>query len=292
MPITGLNKMKRELINNDICGKKKIPNNKYNGKTFVIKYGGAAMTEKKLRDLFAEDIIYLKKKGIRAVIVHGGGNDISSMSKKLNVPVKFVNGLRYTSKDTMEIAKMVLIGKTNKEIISTINKAGGNAVGFSGIDANVFIARKLRKAGEDLGYVGEILKVNTSFIELLLSNGYTPVIAPIGTDDKGRIYNINADDAAATTAVFLKADKLIYVTDVSGVLAEGKTIKRIDMKTAFDLIEKNVINKGMVPKILSAFKSINSGVKKVHIINGTKHHSLLKDIFTDKSRGTEIVVVK
>jgi acetylglutamate kinase len=262
------------------------------GKLFVVKLGGSAMTDNGLNKSFALDISALRSSGIKIAIVHGGGKEITDLSNKLKVPVKFVNGLRVTDKSTMEIALMILAGKINKEIVSGLNKFKVNAVGISGIDGNLFKVEKLISGKHDLGYVGKILEINSDFINLLLPNDYIPVIAPIGFNDEGEMFNINADDAASALACALKAEKLIYLSDVGGVMHNGKIVKTIDYDIARQMIERNYITNGMIPKVMSAFKSINSGVKRVHIIDGRIENSVINGVFSNKKTGTEIIGTK
>ena len=264
---------------------------RYCNKIIVIKYGGAAMNDYSLSRSFCDDVLSLKTAGIKMVIVHGGGNEVSAMSSRLNLPVRFVNGLRYTDKATMEVVQMVLVGLTNKNIVSKLNQNGINAIGLCGIDGELFKVKKYSTNRDDLGYVGKINKVNTGFIHDLLSKNYTPVIAPIGTNTKNEPHNINADDAASRIASELKAEKLIYISDVEGIKVNGNILSKIDIRTAKDLIKKKIITNGMIPKIKSAFDSLNSGVKSVHLIDGTSPHSLL-DIFIGRGKGTEISGIK
>jgi acetylglutamate kinase len=261
---------------------------KHKSNIFVIKYGGSAMTVSGLKQSFAEDVCILKNSGIRLVIVHGGGKEITNLSNKLNVPVKFIDGLRCTDKPSMEIVQMVLAGKINKEIVSGLNKFNGNAVGISGIDGDLLKVKKLTTGEHDLGFVGEIQEINVNFINLLLSNNYIPVIAPIGFNDAHESFNINADDAASALACALKAEKLIYVSDVSGIMNNGRIIQSINFEKATKLIENDVIINGMIPKVKSAFKSLNSGVKTIHIVDGRTEHSVINGVFSHKKHGTEI----
>jgi acetylglutamate kinase len=260
---------------------------KYEGKIFVIKYGGAAMVDEGLEETFAQDVTLLKKVGVKVVIVHGGGKDITEISGKLGIPTRFVEGQRYTDEATMSVVQMVLAGKTNKDIVARINKHDGEAVGICGIDADVLRVKKF--SDHDLGLVGEITHVNTHYINLLLNNGIMPVIAPIGVNTEGQAHNINADVAAAHIAGALSAEKLVYLSDVEGVIAKGSLIHSMDRPEAHRLIEQGIIINGMIPKIHSAFNAIDKGVNKVHLIDGRVTHSLLLEIFTDAGVGTELV---
>jgi acetylglutamate kinase len=261
----------------------------YEEKTFVIKYGGAAMVDDELKEAFAQDVTILKKIGIRIVIVHGGGKDITDIAGKLGIPSRFVDGQRYTDPAMMDVVQMVLGGKTNKDIVARINQHDGGAVGICGIDDGLLRARKLEAGGSDLGLVGEIVHVNTAFLDLLFTHEIMPVIAPIGVDDNGQVYNINADIAAGCIAQALKAEKLVYLSDVEGVMAEGALVPSVDRAHAEVLVNKGVISSGMLPKIRSAFDALEAGVRKVHIIDGRVKHSLLLEIFTDEGVGTEVV---
>jgi len=261
----------------------------YEQKTFVIKYGGAAMVDDELKEAFAQDVTILKKIGIRIIIVHGGGKDITDIAGKLGIPSRFVDGQRYTDPAMMNVVQMVLGGKTNKDIVARINQHDGGAVGICGIDDGLLRARKLEEGGTDLGLVGEIVHVNTAFLDLLFTHEIMPVIAPIGVDDSGQVYNINADIAAGCIAEALKAEKLVYLSDVEGVMADGVLVPSVDRAHAEVLVKDGVISSGMLPKIRSAFAALQAGVRKVHIIDGRVKHSLLLEIFTDEGVGTEVV---
>ncbi len=261
---------------------------RYEGKIFVVKYGGAAMVDRDLEETFGQDIALLAKVGINIVIVHGGGNEVTDLAAKLGIATKFIDGQRYTDQPTMDVVQMVLAGKTNKNIVAGINCHHGNAVGICGIDADLLRVRK-HASGRDLGLVGEILSVNTAFLQLLLKNSMLPVIAPIGVDTAGQAYNINADIAASHIAAALNAEKLVYLSDVEGVLVDGQLIHSMDREEARRHIEKHVITDGMIPKIRSAFTALDAGVNKVHLIDGRVKHSLLLEIFTDAGVGTEVI---
>jgi ornithine carbamoyltransferase len=262
---------------------------RYEGKTFVIKHGGAAMTDASLKEAFAKDVTLLKKIGINVVIVHGGGNSITSLATKLGAETRFVGGQRYTDETTLDAVVMTLAGSVNKEVVGLINKAGGNAVGLSGIDNNLIIAKKHSPKGYDLGLVGEVESVNTTFLNSLISNGVIPVIAPIGVSESGEVYNINADLAAAGIAQSVGAEKLFFLSDTEGVLVDGELVPTLTNARAQQLIKTGVITGGMIPKVQSAFDALANGVKKVHLVNGETKHSLLLEIFTHEGVGTQII---
>jgi ornithine carbamoyltransferase len=262
---------------------------RYEGKTFVIKHGGAAMTDASLKEAFAKDVTLLKKIGINVVIVHGGGNSITSLATKLGAETRFVGGQRYTDETTLDAVVMTLAGSVNKEVVGLINKAGGNAVGLSGIDNNLIIAKKHSPKGYDLGLVGEVESVNTTFLNSLISNGVIPVIAPIGVSESGEVYNINADLAAAGIAQSVGAEKLFFLSDTEGVLVGGELVPTLTNARAQQLIKTGVITGGMIPKVQSAFDALANGVKKVHLVNGETKHSLLLEIFTHEGVGTQII---
>ena len=264
------------------------------GKTIVIKYGGHAMTDPVIKEKVISDIILMRYIGINPVIVHGGGPDISSQLAKNGIESQFVDGLRVTDKATMDVAQMVLVGKINQELVALIEKLGGKAVGFSGIDGHMIKAQKLcrQKSGKeiDLGYVGEVAEVKTELIDQTIALGYIPVIAPIGCDENGEVYNINADYAAGSIAAGIGADKLFMLTDIDGVLDKEK--KRISHLTFNDIKERiadGTIQGGMIPKVECCKSAIEKGVRRVHIVNGTTEHSILLELFTDKGIGTMVV---
>ena len=261
----------------------------YEGATFVVKYGGAAMTDEALCETFAQDVTLLTKIGIRIVIVHGGGREITDTADRLGLPTRFVGGHRYTDEQMMDVVQMVLSGKTNKDIVRRINAHGGGAVGISGIDADLLRVRRLRPDGVDLGFVGEVVSVNTDFLHLLADHGSMPVVAPVGVDENGIVHNVNADTAAAAVAAFLRAEKLVYLSDVPGVLADGSLVHSLTRASAAGMIASGAISNGMLPKIRSAFSALDAGVTKVHMIDGRVTHSILLEIFTREGLGTEIV---
>ena len=259
----------------------------FENKTFVIKYGGAVMEDEKLKSSIAQDVTLLRKIGIDVVIVHGGGKEITLLSSKLNIETKFVNGQRYTDEATRDVVQMVLAGSINKDIVRQINIHGGRAVGFSGIDAGFITVKKYDK--EDLGLVGEVIDVSTSFVKNLLRERYLPVIAPIGVDEKGTVYNVNADIAAGSIAGALGAAKLVYITDTEGVKSKDGLIPHLTEEDAEKFISDGTISGGMIPKVESALAALEAGVQKVHIIDGRIEHALLLEIFTKEGIGTEIV---
>ena len=272
------------------------------GKTFVIKYGGSAMTDPELKKAVMLDVILLKYVGLNPVIVHGGGPEISRTMERLGKEPVFVGGHRVTDAETMEIVQMVLVGKVNQEIVSLINKYGGKAVGLSGKDGNLIVARRRRGAvsqspaaeGEvDLGFVGDVESVNPEPIRLLSEKGYIPVIAPVGVGLEGESYNIDADAVAGHLAAALKADKLIMLTDVEGIFAdpEDRTtlISSLRTEQAHRMIQDGQIAGGMIPKVEACIRALEGGVARTHIIDGRKMHSLLLEIFTDQGIGTMVV---
>lgn len=261
----------------------------YEGKTFVIKYGGAVMTDERLKQTFAKDVTILRKIGVNIIIVHGGGKEITETAKALGIDTTFVDGQRYTDEKTIEVVLMVLAGLINKEIVNLINTNGGNAVGLCGVDNMLLRARKLVSNGTDLGLVGEITSVNTSFLGLLLQNSMMPVIAPLGMGENGQLFNINVDLAAGAVAAALKAEKLVYLSDTEGILVKQKLISTLTKTEANKFINEGAIFGGIIPKVTSAFNTLDAGVNKVHIIDGRIKHSLLLEIFTDEGVGTQMV---
>ena len=259
----------------------------YEGKTFVIKYGGAAMRDEHLKESFAKDVTILRKIGINIVIVHGGGKDITDLASALNISTRFVDGQRYTDEQMIDVVLMVLAGKLNKEVVNLINCNGGNAIGLCGVDNGLLKAK--RNTEKDLGLVGEVSFVNTGFLNLLLSNGMMPVIAPLAVGEDNKILNINADLAAGAIATALKAEKLVFLSDIEGVLVNKKLVSSLTKKEAESLIDHGAIHSGMIPKVRSAFSTLDAGVNKVHIIDGRIKHSLLLEIFTDEGIGTQMI---
>jgi len=266
---------------------------KFSGKTVVIKYGGNAMINEELKNSVMEDITLLKFIGLNPIVVHGGGPDISAELNEHNVKSEFINGLRVTDKDTMRIAQMVLVGKTNKEIVSLVNAQGGKAIGLCGIDGSFIECEKkyTEVEGEkvDLGYVGEIVTVKPEILERLTSDQYIPVVAPIGTDADGNSYNINADTVASAIASAVNAEKLILLTDVEGVKdADGNIVYEAHKNEISEMIDNGVISGGMIPKVQGCMDAIDAGVTGVHIIDGRVPHCLLLEIFTKSGIGTLI----
>lgn len=272
----------------------------FSNKTFVIKFGGNAMVDGSLSHSFALDVILLNYVGIRPVIVHGGGPQIGDMMKKLGKESKFIDGERVTpDKETMDIVEMVLVGKINKEIVSSINKNGGKAVGLSGKDGNLIQAQKSEKRDSkdpskiiDMGLVGAITGINPRVINALDTNQFIPVIAPIGIGQEGQAYNINADTAAGEIASALKAEKLILLTDVEGVKdTQGTLLSTLTKGEVRSLIDRGDISGGMIPKVTCCCNAVDNGVAKAHIIDGRVEHAVLLEIFTDIGIGTQIVKV-
>ena len=275
---------------------------KYYGQTIVIKYGGSAMVDKTARKQFIKDVVLMKYIGINPVIVHGGGPEINEMLKKVGKESKFIAGNRVTDKETVEIVEMVLSGKVNKGIVADINKYGGKAVGISGKDDNMILVRQkyIEEKSEnseeikkiDIGFVGEIENINTEIIKVLEKSDYIPVISSIGTDKNGQTYNINADYVAGEIAGKLNAGRMIFLTDVDGILLDyhdkQTLIDEIDVYHVNKLIEKGVISGGMLPKVNTCLKAIKKGVGNVIILNGKLEHSLLLELFTEEGAGTLI----
>lgn len=271
---------------------------KFSGKTIVIKYGGSAMTDEKLKEGFARDIVLLDYIGIHPVIVHGGGPQIGQVLQKMGIESKFHNGMRITDQATMDVVEMVLAGDINKSIVSLINRHGGKAVGLSGKDGGLLKAKKLPKEkvingksseSIDLGRVGSIYEVDPSVLRTLDQGRFIPVIAPIGVDDEGEALNINADPVAGAIASALQAEKLVLLTDVEGIKdSDGNLIASIDRIETKRLIKEGVIRGGMIPKVECALRAVAECVKTAHIIDGRIQHAVLLEIFTDKGVGTVI----
>lgn len=265
---------------------------KFSGKTVVIKYGGHAMLNSELKQAVMTDLVLMKFVGINPVVVHGGGPDITGMLKRLGIESQFIGGLRVTDSSTMEVVEMVL-GKLNKEIVSLINQLGGRGIGLSGKDANLITAaKKLGKDQADIGFVGEVEKINPQLLKTVIEEGYIPVISPVGAGPEGETYNINGDTAAGALATALQADKLIILTDVEGILADRHNkeslLSIIQTKEIPALIEQGVIQGGMIPKVECCVKAIQSGVNTTHILDGRVPHSILLEVFTDQGIGTMV----
>jgi acetylglutamate kinase len=274
---------------------------RFYNKTIVVKYGGHAMVDDELKDKFAKDVVMMKYIGINPVVVHGGGPQIGNLLKKFGKESKFIQGMRVTDEETMNIVEMVLVGTVNKEIVGLINRHGGNAVGLSGKDGNLIVAEKYYLNEEkakhtppeiiDIGLVGTVKNVNSQLIATLTQNNFIPVIAPTGIGESGETYNINADVVAGEIAAALQAEKLLLLTDVPGVLDKNKQlINTMTDKKALKLIDDGIVEGGMFPKIKCCLKALKGGVKKAHIIDGRLKHAILLEVFTDKGIGTEIVL--
>lgn len=265
---------------------------KYYNKIVVVKYGGNAMTNETLKQAVMNDIVLLSLVGIKVVLVHGGGPEINDMLKRLNIESKFIGGLRYTDADTVNVVEMVLAGKVNKELVGLLNRAHGNAMGLCGIDGGMLTAeRKESSSGEDLGFVGDIVKVNEKPITDALDCGYIPVIATVAADESGQIYNINADTAAARIAAQLRAENLILMTDIAGLLRDkddpSTLIPFVNVSEVPFFKRKGVISGGMIPKIDCCVEAVRRGVKKTAIIDGRVPHSILIETLTNEGIGTQ-----
>ncbi|MDR3247654.1 MAG: acetylglutamate kinase [Treponema sp.] len=269
---------------------------RYRGKTIVVKYGGNAMINGDLKAQVIQDIVLMNCVGIRVILVHGGGPEIEALLKKTGKESRFVQGLRYTDEETMEVVQMVLCGKVNKDITALIGNAGGRAVGLCGLDGAILKARRLKAAGgEDLGLVGEIEEVDTALLNTVLDSGAIPVMSSVAFgigDDAGKALNINADTAAAKVAAAVKAEKLLLMTDVSGILRDvqnpGSLIRSATLVELEALKKEGVVSKGMIPKVECCAIALNGGVRKAHIIDGRTPHSLIVELFTDQGVGTMI----
>ncbi len=264
------------------------------GKTVVIKYGGNAMLDEKITETILQDITLLKYVGVNPIVVHGGGPEINNMLKKLDIQSSFHNGMRITDKATMEVVQMVLTGKLNKDLASHLNALGGKAIGLSGKDANLIsvVKKPPTEDGVDLGYVGDIVDINTQLLSMLVNDEYIPVIAPVGSDKDGNSYNINADIVAGEIAARLQAEKLIFLTDIDGIYADfndkSSLMSVITVQQIHEMIQDGTITSGMIPKVKGCIKSIDCGVKRTHILNGTLPHPLILEIFTDEGIGTMV----
>ncbi|MEH6586776.1 MAG: acetylglutamate kinase [Halioglobus sp.] len=272
---------------------------RFTGKTIVVKFGGNAMVDPELHESFARDVVLMKLVGMNPVVVHGGGPQIGSLLEKLNIHTEFVDGMRVTSAETMDVVEMVLGGSVNKEIVSSINRNGGKAIGVTGKDGQLIRARKLKVtrhspelgASEiiDIGHVGEVDQIDTEVLNVILESNFIPVIAPIGADRAGNSYNINADLVAGKLSEVLQAEKLMLLTNVSGLLdKEGRILTGLSTAEVDDLIEDGTIHGGMLPKIGCALDAVKSGVASSHIIDGRVPHAVLLEIFTDVGIGTLI----
>lgn len=264
----------------------------FNNKKVVVKYGGSAMLDKKLEESVIKDVALLKLVGMKPIIVHGGGKEISKWIDKVGKETEFIDGLRVTDKDTMEIAEMVL-NRVNKNLVHMVEKLGVKAVGICGKDGGMLKAEKKMPNGKDIGFVGDIKSVDTEIIDTLLENDFIPIIAPVGMDENGDTYNINADDAACAIASAIFAEKLAFLTDVEGVCMnpndKSSLISILDLNEANKLIEGGVISGGMLPKVTNCINAVNAGVNRVHILDGRREHCLLLEFFTKKGIGTAII---
>ncbi|MGA1357658.1 MAG: acetylglutamate kinase [Prochlorothrix sp.] len=264
---------------------------RFTGRTVVVKYGGAAMKDEKLKENVIRDVVFMSCVGIRPILVHGGGPEINVWLEKLGIEPQFKDGLRVTDAATMDVVEMVLGGRVNKDIVARINQAGGNAVGLCGKDGNLIMARP--QSQEGIGFVGEVSSVNTAVLEGLVKSGYIPVVSSVAADEQGQAYNINADTAAGEIAAALGAEKLILLTDTAGILEDYKDtstlIERVDIQGARDLIRNGIVSGGMIPKVSCCIRSLAQGVKAAHIIDGRVAHALLLEIFTDLGIGSMIV---
>ncbi len=264
---------------------------KFANRTIVIKYGGAAMKDGRLKAGVIRDIVFLSCVGVRPVVVHGGGPEINIWLDKLGIEPQFKDGLRVTNADTMDVVEMVLVGRVNKELVSLINQAGSAAVGLCGKDANLIQARPVGKEG--VGFVGEVTSVDTRIIESLVNSGYVPVISSVATDETGQAYNINADTAAGEIAAALQAEKLILLTDTPGILEDyhnsSTLLTQLDIQKARDLIDRGIVCGGMIPKVNCCVRSLAQGVKAAHILDGRIPHALLLEILTDEGIGSMII---
>jgi acetylglutamate kinase len=273
---------------------------RFSNATIIVKYGGHAMVDQELKKNFALDIILMKAVGLNPVVVHGGGPQIGEFLKRLSIESEFVDGMRVTDKQTMDVVEMVLVGKVNKEIVALINQNGGQAVGLSGKDGQLITARKMKylraKGGDqppeiiDMGMVGEITAVNSRILMDIVNGQFIPIIAPVGGGNDGETYNINADLVAGHLAASLGARKLVLLTDIEGVLdKDGDLISTLTMKESLKMIQDGTIQGGMIPKINCCLQAMKGGVKKAHIIDGRKIHAILLEIFTKGGIGTEII---
>jgi len=265
---------------------------KFHGKTFVVKYGGAAMSDPDLKRETIKNIVLLSCVGIKLILVHGGGPEISVMSKRLNLPVKFVDGYRVTDKETMEIVEMVLVGKVQKDLVNLIDVSGARAIGLCGKDGRLFSAKPISKM-KKYGFIGEVKSLDIDILMTLLEKGYIPVISSVGADQKGQNYNINADNVASSIASAINASKLILMTDTPGILKNPKDpttlISKLSISEATKLMKSKHISGGMIPKVTASISALKKGVNAVHIIDGNLKQSILLEVFTDKGIGTMIV---
>ena len=267
---------------------------RFTGKTFVIKFGGNAMTDGELQDSFARDVVLMKLVGMNPIVVHGGGPQIGELLERLNIESEFVDGMRVTDEHTMDVVEMVLGASVNKEIVDSIHRNGGRAIGITGKDGQLIQARKLagdwnREGVKDIGQVGEVASIDTDILTMLIGSDYIPVIAPVAGSTDGKTYNINADLVAGKLAEVLQAEKLMLLTNVAGLLdAEGNVVTGLNTHQVEELIAQGVIHGGMLPKIQCALEAVQGGVSSAHIIDGRVAHAALLEIFSDEGIGTQI----
>ncbi|HIK37384.1 MAG: acetylglutamate kinase [Geminocystis sp.] len=264
---------------------------KFSGRTIVVKYGGAAMKDTKLKQSVIRDIVFLASVGVNPVVVHGGGPEINTWLTKLGIEPQFKDGLRVTDAATMDVVEMVLVGRVNKELVSMVNRAGGNAVGLCGKDGNLVQARPVDR--DNVGFVGEVTSVNINLVEALVKSGYVPIISSVAADNTGQAHNINADTFAGEIAAALGAEKLILLTDTPGILEDyndpSTLLHKLTIQEARELIDKGIVTGGMIPKVNCCVRSLAQGVRAAHIIDGRIPHALLLEIFTDEGIGSMIV---
>lgn len=282
--------MKREIEKANVLIEALPYIRRFAGSTVVVKYGGSAMVDDEIKLSVIQDIAMMKRIGMRPVVVHGGGNSITELLAKLGKKTQFIDGLRVTDRETAQIAEMVLSGSISKELVQCLQSQGIAAVGINGKDGDTLVAKKKLTNGKDLGYVGEVVKVNTGLLDSLMANDFIPVVAPVGTDFAGNTYNINADYAASAIAGALKAQKLVFLTDVEGILKDkndpDSILRQLTLVEAENYIEDGTISGGMIPKAQCCMDGIRQGVQSVHILDGRLPHALLLEIFTNEGVGT------
>jgi len=266
---------------------------RWHGKTVVVKYGGAAMVDEALKHQVMQDVVLMHYVGINPILVHGGGPEVSEAMKRVGKEPVFVRGLRVTDAETMEIVEQVLAGTTNKGIVTLLHAHGGRAVGLSGKDGRLFVARKMEQEGADLGFVGDVTQVNPHVLETLVGGGYIPVICSVAVGEGGESYNINADHVAGKLAAELKAEKLVLLTDVRGILADvsdpASLLSEVPAAHARELIAAGKVDRGMIPKVEACLMALEGGVPRAHILDGRVPHSLLTELFSDQGVGTMLV---
>lgn len=282
--------MKREIEKANVLIEALPYIRRFAGSTVVVKYGGSAMVDDEIKLSVIQDIAMMKRIGMRPVVVHGGGNSITELLGKLGKKSQFIDGLRVTDRETAQIAEMVLSGSISKELVQCLQSQGIPAVGINGKDGDTLVAKKKLTNGKDLGYVGEVVKVNTGLLDSLMANDFIPVVAPVGTDFAGNTYNINADYAASAIAGALNAQKLVFLTDVEGILKDkddpDSILRQLTLVEAENYIEDGTISGGMIPKAQCCMDGIRQGVQSVHILDGRLPHALLLEIFTNEGVGT------